>query len=186
MRVYHFSEDPDVKIFDPRTPLAHPETPAHVWAIDEWHSPIYFLPRNCPRVCFWPLPSTSDEDRSGSWSQSTGRIVIAIESAWLARVSSARLFRYSLPFESFVSCEDHGAHVSTQAVVPTSVEEMTDLPLRIVAAGCELRVCSSIVGLAKAVMKTTLHFSLIRMCNAEGWDLPPGKPTLPKVDIPGG
>ena len=27
---------------------AHPDTEPFVWAIDDWHSPVYFLPRDCP------------------------------------------------------------------------------------------------------------------------------------------
>lgn len=183
MYLYHFSEDPYIGIFRPSAPVAHPDTPPHVWAIDEWHSPIYFLPRDCPRVSFWPKTTTTEEDVQGFWMQATGRIVIAIESGWLERVQKTRLFRYKLPNESFESVEDHGVHVSTLAVEPISVDALEDLPLRIAEAGVELRICTTLVSLAKQVMETTLHFSLIRMRNAEGWDLPPGKPTLPRVDV---
>ena len=37
------------------------------------------------------------------------------------------------------------------------------------AAGVELRICRSLTPLAHAVVASTLHFSLIRMRNAEGW-----------------
>ena len=59
MPLYHFSEDPTIERFVPRAPLARPEVEPLVWAIDEWHQPIYFVPRDCPRVCFWPLTSFS-------------------------------------------------------------------------------------------------------------------------------
>ena len=180
MPLYHFSEDGSIGRFEPRPPLAHPETPPHVWAIDAWHSPLYFLPRDCPRVCFWPLPTTTREDLDGFWAQASGRIVIAIEARWVDRAKTARLYRYAFSEASFVSVEDHGVHVSPAAVEPISVEPMGDLLARIIEAGVELRICPSLVPLAKAVMKTSLHWSLIRMSNAAGWELAPGSPSLPK------
>ena len=61
MPLYHFSEEPDIRVFQPRVGLI--ATESYVWAIDEWHAPMYYFPRDCPRACFWPGPTTSDEDR---------------------------------------------------------------------------------------------------------------------------
>jgi hypothetical protein len=55
-------------------------------------------------------------------------------------------------------------------VTPLRVEILDDLPGRMVEAGVELRICSSLVPLGKAVIASSLHFSLIRMRNAQGWD----------------
>ncbi|MFY9234577.1 MAG: DUF6886 family protein [Fimbriimonadaceae bacterium] len=180
MPLYHFSEEGRIGRFKPRAPIAHPETRPYVWAIDEWHAPLYFLPRDCPRVCFWPLPHTIQEDLEGFWGQAAGRIVICIEAAWYDRVRVCRLYRYSFSETDFESVEDHGVHVSRHTVEPVSVEILEDLPVRILDAGVELRLCPSLIGVARAVMRTSLHFSLIRMQNASGWDLPPGNPALPK------
>ena len=46
-------------------------------------------------------------------------------------------------------------------------------------AEVELRACRSLVPLAEALMKTSFHWSLIRMLYAEGWTRPPGGPSLP-------
>lgn len=59
MRLYHFSEDPDIKIFEPRTLPNRDDERAKVWTIDEYHAPHYFFPRECPRVCFWSGDLTS-------------------------------------------------------------------------------------------------------------------------------
>ncbi|MGV3489112.1 MAG: DUF6886 family protein [Tuberibacillus sp.] len=39
--------------FEPRQPQSFPDQPPLVWAIDEEHAPLYFFPRDCPRVAFW-------------------------------------------------------------------------------------------------------------------------------------
>jgi hypothetical protein len=169
MPLYHFSEDPTIERFVPRAPLALPEAEPLVWAIDEWHSPIYFVPRDCPRACFWPLPTTTPEDYERFFSSVSGRMVIAIEASWLDRLRTTQLYRYLMPEKPFESLHDYGAHVSRQAVVPLGVEPVGDLLTRLAEAEVELRICPSLVPLADAIIQATLHFSLIRMRNAQGW-----------------
>ena len=55
-------------------------------------------------------------------------------------------------------------------VRPVSVEPVGDLLARQVAAGVELRLCQSLVLLGRAILSSSLHWSLIRMRNAQGWE----------------
>ena len=48
--LYHFSEDPAIWRFEPHVPATNPDHRAGVWAIDDDHAPLYWLPRDCPRV----------------------------------------------------------------------------------------------------------------------------------------
>jgi hypothetical protein len=169
MALYHFSEDPTITQFVPRPPLARPEVEPLVWAIDDWHAPVYFLPRDCPRVCFWPLPTTTAEDYTRFFDTVSGRMVIAIESGWLDRLRSTHLYRYMMPEATFVDIHDHGVHVSHAAVAPLRVEPVGDLLAALTGAGVEVRITPSLVPLGRAISQTTLHFSLIRMRNAVGW-----------------
>lgn len=172
MPLYHFSEDPAIARFVPRPPLARPEVEPLVWAIDEWHAPIYFFPRDCPRACFLPLPTTTPEDYARFCATVPARMVIAIESGWLDRVRATRLYRYIMPEETFEDIHDYGAHVSRETVVPLRVEPVGDLLAALMEAGVELRITPSLVPLGRAIIETTLHFSLIRMRNAQGWTDP--------------
>ncbi len=169
MPLYHFSEDPTIEIFIPRWSSNRPETEPLVWAIDDWYAPLYFFPRDCPRVCFWPLVHSTPADIEHFFSYVTGRMVIAIEAAWLERVRSTQLYCYTLPEESFVSIHDHGVHISRERVWPLAVEPVGDLLARLTAAQVELRICPTLVPLGQALIGSTLHFSLIRMRNAQGW-----------------
>ena len=90
-------------------------------------------------------------------------------SGWLERLCRTQLYRYVLPEESFESLHDHGAHVSRETVVPMRVEPMGDLLALLTEADVELRLSPSLGPLAQTMMKTTLHWSLIRMRNARGW-----------------
>ncbi len=169
MPLSHFSEDPTITRFVPRPPLARPEVEPLVWTVDDRHAPLYFFPRDCPRVCFWPLPTTAPDDAARWFAAVPGRMVIAIEGAWLERLRSARLYRYRMPEETFVSIHDHGVHVSREPVMPLSVAPVGDLLAALADAGVELRITPSLVPLGRAIIQTTLHFSLIRMRNAHGW-----------------
>lgn len=169
MALYHFSEDPTIERFVPRPPLAHPEVEPLVWAIDPWHQSLYFVPRDCPRVCFWPVESTTPEDYDRFFAYVTDRMVIAVELTWFERLRTTRLYRYTMPAELFESRNDNGMYTSRQTVVPLAVEPLDDLPRRLLEARVELRLCSSLVPLGKAVIASTMNFSLIRMRNAQGW-----------------
>lgn len=170
MHVYHFSEDPTITEFAPRpSRLGEPL----VWAIDAWHQPLYWLPRDCPRVCFWPVATSSAADRERWWSPVAGRMVIAIEAAWLERVRACQLFRYTFDSGLFEPVpNDPWMQVSRVVVRPTSLEPVGDLLAAHAAGNVELRICQSLVPLARVKMRSSLHWSLIRMRNAAGWSEP--------------
>ena len=128
MPLYHFSEDPSIeRAFAPRSPLAHPETEPLVWANDDWHAPVFFLQRDCPRACFWPLPTTTPDDLARFWDYTACRMVIAVEWAWLQRIQTSTLYRYTFAEDPFVPVQDYGVHVSRETVVPIDVTPMGDL-----------------------------------------------------------
>ena len=183
MPLYHYSEDPTIAVFVPRPPLAYPDVEPLVWAIDEWHSPLYFVPRDCPRVCFWPLETTTQADVERYFATVSDRMVVAIEARWLAQLRATALYRYVLPDEPFESLHDAGMHVSRQTVTPLRIEPLGDLLDRFVEARVELRVCHSIAALGRAVAASTLHYSLIRMRNAWDWTGPAGGPALPRAGV---
>ena len=170
MPLYHFSEEPTIARFDPRPPLARPEVEPLVWAIDDWHQPMYYFPRDCPRACFWPGDDTTAEDRARWFTGIEGKMVIAVASAWLERIRDASLYRYVMPeatFEILDACAGHW--VSREPVVPLSVEPVGDLLTALASAGVELRITPSLAGLWREIIQTTMSFSGTRLRNAEGW-----------------
>jgi hypothetical protein len=168
--LFHFSEDPNITVFRPHVPEHRPEVPPTVWAIDEWHAPMYYFPRQCPRACFWPGPSTTESDRQRWFTGVAAKMVIAIESEWLARVREATLYRYTMPEEPFTPHGDASGHASTSETVhPLAVEPVGDLLNALSEANVELRITPRLYELWQAVIQSTLEFSGTRLRNAKGW-----------------
>ncbi len=172
--LYHFSEEPDIARFVPRAPLAHPQGEPLVWTIDQAHAPLYFFPRDCPRVAFWPLPTTTNADRERFYTGTTAQMVVAIEYAWLARLQQTHLYRYHMPVESFAAHTNdprrhYGAFVSRVPILPLRVEPMGDLLEQLRQADVELRLCHRLAPLVRVLLPSTLHYSCIRLRNAQDW-----------------
>lgn len=169
MRLYHFSEDPGIEEFVPRMMPNHfiPDR-ALVWAIDEWHSPMYYLPRDCPRACFWPGEATTDEDRERWFGGIDARMVIMVESDWLERIRATTVYRYALPSESFELLDANAGHwVSTEPVTPVAIDPIDDLLAAIAGAGIELRITPRLLDLWSRVIESSLSFSGTRLRNAK-------------------
>jgi hypothetical protein len=180
MPLFHYSEDPSIERFVPKAPKHHPDAEPMVWAIDEWHSPLYYFPSDCPRVCFWPLSATSKEDIKRFWLDDSLRMVIAIEAHRLEELQKTTIYRYTFNEDTFTDCRDHGVFVSDQVVTPIKVEPLKPLSEELAEAGVELRLCPTLSPIATSIIATSLHWSLIRMKFAKGWDRVPGTPTMPK------
>src|SRR5262249_53206432 len=123
--VFHVSEEPGIQRFEPR-PSANADGPV-VWAVDEDRLRNYLLPRDCPRVTYYAGPETTPADVERFLGSSPA--VVAVESGWLERLRSCRLYCYHLPPETFVCIDEWaGYFVSRVPVVPMSVEVIDDLP----------------------------------------------------------
>jgi hypothetical protein len=168
--LYHFSEDRSIEVFHPHVSEHRPEVEPLVWSIDEWHAPMYYFPRQCPRACFWPGPATTPEDRERWFTGVDANMVIAIESGWLDRVRSTILYRYAMPEATFTQHGDGSGHWSSrETVVPLSVEPVGDLLAALVEANVELRITPRLYELWMAVIATTVSYSGTRLRNAQGW-----------------
>ena len=169
MKLYHFSEDGGIASFQPHVPAHRDGIDAYVWAIDEEHAPMYFVPRDCPRACFWPGDATTDEDRERWFGGIEARMVIAVESGWLERIKATTLYRYEMPPDTFRSLDANAGHwVSEQRVEPLSVEPVGDLLAALAASGVELRVTPTLMQLWQRVIDSTLAYSGTRLRNAQG------------------
>ena len=166
--LYHISEEPNIERFEPRLPRSDvgPVEPV-VWAIDEEHVHNYLLPRGCPRVTFYALPSSTLADVERLLTGTSARFVVAIEARWLPVVQGTQLYQYDLPADTFEVHEaGAGYYVSREAVSPRGVTPITDVLTELTRRDVELRVTPSLWRLHDAVVASTLQFSIIRMRNA--------------------
>ena len=122
--LYHFSEDPSIERFVPHVPATNPDHPPAVWAIDAEHAPLYWFPRDCPRVAAWARGADERAAFEAAFV-TTSRRVHAIELGWLERVRTVELFRYALPADTFSPWTDaNGQWISRAVVEPVAVERV--------------------------------------------------------------
>ena len=165
--LYHFSEDPTIARFVPHVPVTNPDQPPAVWGIDAAHAPLYWFPRDCPRVTAWPRTETEGRAFRAAFV-TTARRVHAIEAGWLARVRAVELFRYTFAAGDFVPWADaSGQWVATDTVEPVAVEPVGDLLAAHVSAGIELRGVPSLWPVHDLAVDDRWDFSIVRMGNAE-------------------
>lgn len=176
--LYHFSEEAGIAVFEPRTLPTRPELTAPlVWAIEASHQHMYLFPRDCPRALLWPVGTTTEADRMAWFARTSARVIAYVEYAWLERIRTATLYRYTLPAATFHDLDDAGMWVSRDTVLPERVEVIDDLLGALRDAGVELRVLDTLTPLRGVWEETTLHWSGIRLRNAAGWDVPTAPPS---------
>ena len=164
--LWHVSENPAIKRFEPHVSETAEERERLVWAIDTRHLPLYWFPRQCPRGTFWADSSTEPADAARLLGHSTR--VHAIEEGWLDRMRTTAVFAYRLPEPSFEPHPEVGGYwVARTAVEPEEVEPLGDLVVRHERAAIELRVLPNLWPLWDDVVASTLEFSGMRLRNAQ-------------------
>jgi hypothetical protein len=177
MQLFHFSEGPGIEIFTPR-PVLFPARRAAgrewlngplVWAIDDWHQPMYLFPRDCPRILIWPTDQTTAEDYERYWSPCTSRMIAFVERQWMSGIRSEIIYRYELPEAPFLNLQDAGMWVSKTPVRPLEKVVISDMVAALELHHVELRPMDSLARL-RGLWNTSLHTSGIRLRNAASWN----------------
>ncbi|NEJ72312.1 hypothetical protein GR197_17510 [Rhizobium phaseoli] len=175
MRLFHFSDDPDIAIFEPRSVRIPSIRPAGrewlngplVWAIDGEHDFMYLFPRDCPRILIWATPETPETERR-QWLGDF-RAAAYVERHWLERLKAETIHRYEMPAEDFEDLGDTGMWVSRERVIPIERIAISRLDQEFAPRGVELRVVDGLRPL-KGLWNTSLHVSGIRLRNARDWE----------------
>lgn len=170
--LYHYSEDPTIARFVPHVPATNPDVGAHVWAIDAEHAPLYWFPRDCPRVTTW---STTEREQGRLRRQhaTEARRVHWIERAWVERIDAATVYEYRFdptPFRVATLPTGEpmapGYHVADHEVTPIDVRPIGSCRDRQAAAGVDLRTVDDLWPIIDAVVESGLPFSIVRKHNA--------------------
>jgi hypothetical protein len=161
-RVFHYSEDPSISEFVPHVPVTNPASPAYVWAIEARYAPLYWFPRDCPRVTVWAnddAQATALRERFGT----PARRLHVVETAWRPALRTTELYEYAFDGAAFEPWpEAEGQWVSLHAVTPLSVRAVGDLELRHERAGVDLRDADDLVPWRDEVVACGLPFSIVR------------------------
>ncbi|MEO7912889.1 MAG: DUF6886 family protein [Roseiflexaceae bacterium] len=171
--LYHFSDNPDITRFEPRPPPSASSgvTDNVVWAVGGRLRHNYLLPRDCPRVTFYPAPGSTPADLARLMAGTSAGHVVAIETGWMPALRQGQLYQYELPSATFeLIDEGAGYYISREPVLPIGRVTIDDLLSELLACDIELRVMPSLWPLCDAVVVSSLHFSCIRMRNAVARD----------------
>lgn len=127
LRIFHYSDDGAIVAFSPRPVRVPSERPRGeewlngplVWAVDEAHEFTYLFPRDTARIVLWSTPRTTEQDRE-RWLN-TSDVVAYVEREGLREMTTAKLYRYELPHETFVPTSEPWMLVSREPVTPIGV-----------------------------------------------------------------
>ena len=160
--LWHYSEDPAIERFVPHVPVTNPDQPPMVWTIDDEHAPLFWFPRDCPRITFW----TDDGSPADRLGPTTAARVHAMEAGWVERMRRAGS-----------SCTGSRSTGSGRGPTPTATGWPTrraphwtstpvgDLFERHRQRGIELRILDDLRPLRDAVIASGYRFSMSRMRN---------------------
>ncbi|MDQ1381410.1 MAG: hypothetical protein QOJ71_2129 [Actinomycetota bacterium] len=158
----HYSEDADIREFRPHVPRSNPGVAPAVWAIDPARAPLYWFPRNCPRVAVW-ANDAGGADRLRALFATEATRVQAIPVEWRDAVDDCRLYEYRFaagPFSPWPDAE--GQWVAHEPVVAESIEPVGPLVQKHAAAGIELRFVDDLPQLRTQALACGLPFSIVR------------------------
>ncbi|WP_032120854.1 DUF6886 family protein [Clostridium amazonitimonense] len=170
MRLFHVSEESDIKVFEPRTPTREDldKSKGLVWSINEKCLPNFLTPRNCPRVTYHCNKDTSEEDKLRYFSSKTTNYVIAIEHKWFQIMKNTTLYLYEFDSRNFyLQDKCAGYYVSEITQVPINKIVITDLFREIIKRNVEIRIVDNLWDLSEEIKGTTFDWSMCRMAYAE-------------------
>ncbi len=158
----HYSEDPFIGEFVPHVPVTNPGTPPLVWAIEPAYAPLYWFPRDCPRVAVWANDDAEQLRLAARFDTSARRV----QCAWSrdeASVRSTRLTEYTFdaePFDPWPEAEGHWC--ASRPVRPVGRRRFDDLVGKQSRAEVDLRFVDDLTAMRAAVLDSGLPFSIVR------------------------
>ncbi len=170
MRLFHVSEEPDIREFLPRLPKRADLDPGTglVWAMEEFYLPNFLTPRDCPRVAYHVGERTTEADRRAFFSSDTMRYAVVIENKWVPAMLSAVLYLYEFDPDDFVLQDAAaGYYVSKNRQTPIAKYQVKDLFGQLAARNVEIRIVDHLWDIADRVKGSTLDWSLCRMAFAQ-------------------
>ncbi|MFO1442518.1 hypothetical protein KDN24_04635 [Bacillus sp. Bva_UNVM-123] len=164
--LYHFSEENNIAIFNPRVSKSYSKPV--IWAIDKEHALHYYFPRDCPRVIYWKTKAAREEDLAYFFRHGHANKIIVVENGWLEKIRNTKLYMYTFPSSTFQLFDKNaGYYISTDEIVPIKVEPVDDLLERILSENVELRFTPNLNPIRDQIISSTLGFSVIRFKHAK-------------------
>lgn len=169
MRLFHVSEESDIKVFQPRIPYREDldKSRGLVWAVNEECLPNFLTPRDCPRVAYHLGASSTSKEKNKYFSSKSCKHVIAIEYKWFEVMKNTTLYLYEFnPSKFYLQDKTAGYYVSEEIETPINHIIIDDIFAELFKRNVELRVVDNLWHLSSEIQKTSLNWSMCRMKNA--------------------
>lgn len=169
MRLFHVSEEPNINIFEPRTPTRQDldQNIKLVWAINDDRLVNFLTPRDCPRVTFYAKENSSKDDIEKYIGKSNVNAIISIEQKWFQEMLNTTLYLYEFdPSDFQLQDKTAGYYVSTKIEVPIKVTKIENLFEALFERNIELRIVPNLWDLFDNITTSSLGYSMCRMKNA--------------------
>jgi hypothetical protein len=165
MRLFHISEKPNIREFVPQ--LSKRKDKKLVWAITEDKLSHYLLPRDCPRVTFFPKDNSDPVDIKRLMGYTDAKVIIAIEKKWIPIIQGTIIYKYEFRTWDFVLDDKNaGYYITEKPQKPIAITIIDNILKELLKYDVELRIMPSLWKIREEVIKSTLNFSIIRMQNA--------------------
>ena len=167
MRLFHVSEESNIKKFIPRIPTRKDmdKSKGLVWSLTEPALPNWLTPRDCPRVGYRINEKTTYDDILKFFSSSSHHCV-AIEHGWHIKMIKTTLFIYEFESKNFYYDDQAGFYVSDKTEIPISVTKYENLFEELFRRNIEIRILNNLWKLGEEVQNSSLTWSLCRMINS--------------------
>lgn len=159
MRLFHVSEESDIKVFKLRIPSRNDmdKSKGLVWATNEKCLPTFLTPRDYPRVAYYSADKINKEDLK-YFSSKTSNHVIVIENKWFQIMKNTTLYLYEFNFNNFyIQDEIAGYYVSEYVEIPFNKIIIEDLFLELLKRNIEIRIVDNLWDLCDEIKETTLN-----------------------------
>ena len=158
MRLFHFSEESEIRIFHPRVKENRRDMPPVVWAIDEEHAFTFYFPRNCPRLVYTKHEGITEEDQLRFFGQTDADIVVTVETNWFHRMRDTAIYRYELPADTFELFDAYaGYYISQDTVEPIETVKITNAMEQLMDMNVELRFTPNLHQLRDAFLQSSIQ-----------------------------
>lgn len=160
--VLHYSEDPDIEVFRPHVPDTNPRQSPAVWAIEPDAAPLYWFPRDCPRVTVWANDPDQQRVLADRFDTRVTRVHFARspDRTW---IRSTTLYEYELDVDHFEPWPDaEGQWISRATVRPISQRRMGNLVEEHTERSIDLRFVEDLGAARAEVLASRLPFSIVR------------------------
>ncbi len=139
---------------------------AYVWAISEEMVHNFYLPRECPRVCWTIGARTCVEERAAFLTVGEQRAIVAVDARWRPTIERCVLYEYELAPESFWPIDyDAGYYVSDREQRPVAVRTLRNLPEELAKCRVRLEYHDGLEPIRQRIALSGYRFSNIRMAN---------------------